>query len=239
MQQLSMQRLIDAVNDSELSIEQIDESVRRILSLKAAYGLLDWTPTLADTITERIDLEAAQEALLETYLDAATIVRDTNSLLPLSPDDNLAIVFPGLFHQINDVCREYAPDAVYHGYIYQPADWEYGFVSSLGQQHDKIVIFIEDAILNPAHADLVKLLPPEKTIVVEMGLPFDLELVGDVSTFTALWLHEKRLAMSSLARILPPGACLLPLAIIRQAAGLMWERKNDINKLSIKVYKVK
>ncbi|MBZ0308669.1 MAG: hypothetical protein K8I82_21560, partial [Anaerolineae bacterium] len=187
MQRAAMQRLIDAVNNGELDERRIDESVRRILHLKADYGLLDWQPIDTEKVIENIHLEASQQALIETYMDAATVVRDDSSLLPLSPDDKLAIVYPIIYQEVLQTCQVFAPDAEYHGYNFQPANWEYGVVSRLGLNYDKVVIFTEDAFLNPALSDLVLPLPPEKTIVVALSIPYDLEKLGGISTYMAMY----------------------------------------------------
>ncbi len=187
MQREAMQRLIDAVHDGEMEEDRIDESVRRILLLKAQYGLLDWQPTDIETVTDHIDLEASQQALIETYMDAATVVRDASGLLPLSPEDSVAIVYPIIYQEVIQTCQMFAPNAEYYGYNFQPANWEYGIVSRLGLNYEKVVIFTEDAFLNPALSDLVRPLPPEKTIVVALSIPYDLEKLGDISTYMMMY----------------------------------------------------
>ena len=122
--------LIAAVEDGTLSESRIDESVRRILELKAAYGLLEWEPI--DTESLHIDLDATQNALIEVYMDAATLLRDNNHLLPLAPDDDVAFVYPKIFPDILTTCNDLAPDAAFHGYLLHVADWEFEVVRLLG-----------------------------------------------------------------------------------------------------------
>ena len=188
MQRDSMQRLTDAVNSGELSLDRIDQSVRRILTVKAAYGLLDWTATDTTTVNEHIDLDATQQALFETYMDIATVVHDDQNLLPLSADDNVAIIHPTVLEQIPQTCDDFSSNITFFNYTrFEPARWEYGAAAKVGREHDKIVIFIEDAILNPTLRDLVLTLPPEKTIIVSLGLPYDLEFFPEYSTFMAMY----------------------------------------------------
>lgn len=181
----SMQRIVQAVENGEITEARIDESVRRILQLKMGYGLLDWEPV--DTEDVAVDLEQTRAALIETYMDAATVLRDASNLLPLQSNDSVAIVFPGIYPSIQLTCEDFAPDATYHGYIFHPADWEFGTVARFGREHDKIVIFVEDALLNPRQIDLIQAAPPEKTIVVAMSLPYDLEAVPEISTPMAIY----------------------------------------------------
>ncbi|HLA43226.1 MAG TPA: glycoside hydrolase family 3 N-terminal domain-containing protein, partial [Aggregatilineales bacterium] len=177
--------LIAAVEDGTLSESRIDESVRRILELKAAYGLLEWEPI--DTESLHIDLDATQNALIEVYMDAATLLRDDNHLLPLAPDDDIVFVYPKIFPDIPATCGDLAPDAAFHGYLLHVADWEFEVVRQMGIEHEKIVIFTLDAFFTERQIELVKLLPPEKTIVVALGLPYDLERVPEVSTAMAMY----------------------------------------------------
>lgn len=184
----SMQKIIDAVRNGELSEERIDASVRRILLLKAGYGLLDWSPVDPATVTAAIDVEASAEALTATYMEAATLVRDEASLLPLDPDDSIGIAYPTVYQEIFESCSALAPEAMYFGYTrFEPAGWEYGHVAKMGRDYDKVVVFIEDAILNPKQADLLRPVPPEKLIVVSLGLPYDIEVAEGASTVLALY----------------------------------------------------
>jgi beta-N-acetylhexosaminidase len=183
MQRAAMQRLVEAVKDGELPESRIDESVRRILRVKAAYGILDWQPSES----LQLDLSASRNALIETFMDAATVVRDENNLLPLEPDDSLAIVYHVVREDIFETCHTLAPEAAFHAYNFQPAPWEYGVVAQLGNTHDKVVIFTEDAFYHTEQQNLVAALPPEKTIVVATGIPYDLEVLGGVSTYLAMY----------------------------------------------------
>ncbi len=187
MQRAAMQRLIDAVNNDELEESRIDESVTRILLLKARYGLLDWQPIEPDSVLENIALADSQNALIQTYMDAATVVKDENNLLPLAATDSVAIAYPIIYQEVLNTCQTFAPEAEYYGYNFEPAAWEYGIVAGLGNKYDKVVIFTEDAFLNPRIADLVAPLPPEKTIVVALSIPYDLEKMSDVSTYMAMY----------------------------------------------------
>lgn len=186
-QQNSIQRVMDAASSGELSQTRLDESVRRILSLKAQYELLDWQPLDPDQVTAQYDPEPAQAALLESYMAAATVVRDERRLLPLDPQEKIAVVYPAIYETIYFTCLELAREIEYYGYVFYPEIKDFNSVSRLGIEYDKIVIFVEDATKHLIQSDLVKVLPPEKTIVVALSSPYDLELFPDVSTFMALY----------------------------------------------------
>jgi beta-N-acetylhexosaminidase len=211
MQREAIQRIIDAVNNDELSEDRIDESVRRILRVKDSYGLLDWEPIEAPMI----DKDASQQALIDTYMDAATVVKDDNTLLPLSADDSVVIIYPAIYQQINETCRSFAPDVEFYGYNLPPADWEYGNVARLGRTYDKVVIFTEDAFIEPRQEDLLRTLPPEKTILVTLGIPYDYELMPEVSTFMAMYhsITASRIAACNVLFGDHPATGRLPIAV--------------------------
>jgi beta-N-acetylhexosaminidase len=183
----SMQRIIDAVNNGELSEAELDERVRRVLTLKAQYGILDWQPSDPETISERIDLQAGQDALLELYMDAATVVRDESGLLPLQADEDVVIIYPASYEAIYNTCLGIAFDVTYYAYTFFPPDEEYNYVSRLGIDHPKVVIFVEDTFRNLRQRDLVNLLPPERTVIVALGSPIDLELFPEHSTVMTMY----------------------------------------------------
>lgn len=215
MQRAAMQRLIDAVHNGELEESRIDESVRRILLLKARYGLLDWQAIDPSKVIENIENANSQQALIETYMDAATVVKDDSGLLPLNEGDNLAIAYPIIYQEVMNTCKIYAPNAEFYGYNFEPADWEYGIIARLGRTYDKVVIFTENAFLNPRLRDLVLPLPPEKTIVVALSIPYDLEKTPDVSTYMAMYnsIPASRTAACNVLFGLHPITGRLPVSV--------------------------
>jgi beta-N-acetylhexosaminidase len=187
MQRIAMKRLQEAVTEGELSEARIDESVRRILKLKEAYGLLDWAPVDPAKVVENIQAADSETALTETFMDAATVLQNDHDLLPFQPGESVAIVYHTLSEDILSTCQELAPEAAFHGYNFTPAPWEYSTVAALGRDYDKIAFFTEDAFNAPPQAELARVLPPEKTVVVAMGLPYDLEVVGEPAGLLAMY----------------------------------------------------
>jgi beta-N-acetylhexosaminidase len=217
----SMQRIIDAVNNGELSEDDLNERVRRVLAIKAQYDILDWRPSDPETVTERINLQAGQDALLEIYMDAATVVRDDAHLLPLSNEEDVVIIYPARYVEISNTCLELAHDVTYYAYSFFPPDEEYNFVSRLGIDHQKVVIFVEDTFRNLRQRDLVNLLPRDRTVVVALGSPFDLELFPEHSTFMAMYnsLPASHAAACNVLFGTHPTQGRLPVAIADYATG--------------------
>jgi len=186
-QRRSIQTLIDAVQTGEISQERLDTSVRRVLRLKAAYGILDWVEQDPNTVTENIDLPATEAALTQAYMDAATLLRDDSGLLPLALDDDVAIVYPARYQKIYDTCLGITRDVRYYGYTFEPLDSEYNVTASMGIDHAKVVIFVEDVYKYLRQRDLVRVLPPERTIIVTLGTPTDHALFPTYSTHLAMY----------------------------------------------------
>ncbi|MBI5929492.1 MAG: hypothetical protein HY862_09295 [Chloroflexi bacterium] len=176
-QKSSMEAVVEAVKNGELSEQRIDESVRRILLLKARHNLLDWEPLDSANPATRIQQDLTSPIMERAFESAVTVLSDTNSLLPLRPTDNVALIFPAIYSDIGKTCTQYLPDAQVLGYTYFVADWEYTATRKLGQTADKIIIFVETLYVNTEQAALIERLPPEKTLVVSLATPYDWEFI--------------------------------------------------------------
>jgi beta-N-acetylhexosaminidase len=116
---------------------------------------------------------------------------------------------------------ELAHDVTYYAYSFFPPDEEYNYVSRLGIDHQKVVIFVEDTFRNLRQRDLVNLLPRDRTVVVALGSPFDLELFPEHSTFMAMYnsLPASHAAACNVLFGVHPAQGRLPVAIADYATG--------------------
>jgi beta-N-acetylhexosaminidase len=170
----SAQAVIDAVRDGRISEERLDEAVSHSLALRAQYGLLDWSPLDVAATAQRIGQDDHARVLFDVALDSVTVVADDSALLPLDPAQAITVIYPGIYANIGRACAQHDPDVVTIEYTLNPTDPdEFSTVSVAGRTADRVVIFIEDFAENPDQIALVKVLPPEKTIVVNMRAPYD------------------------------------------------------------------
>ncbi len=170
----SAQAVIDAVRSGTLPEARIDEAVGRVLALRAAYGLMDWTPVDVETVGQRVGGTIREPLLAQLALDAVTVVKDEDAILPLDPAQVIAVIYPGIYPNIGRACAEDDPDVVTVEYTLNPTDpEEFSAASHAGRTADRVVIFIDDFAANPGQIALVKLLPPEKTVVVNLRAPYD------------------------------------------------------------------
>jgi beta-N-acetylhexosaminidase len=81
-----IQALTEAVQRGDIPVERIDQSVLRILRVKAAYGLLESTATLGTTPDlNEVNPPEHQEIADEIALRSATLLRNENDSIPLPP----------------------------------------------------------------------------------------------------------------------------------------------------------
>jgi beta-N-acetylhexosaminidase len=178
-QKASLDRVYEAAQSGELPMARLDEAVRRVLLLKARHSLLDWQALDPAAATDRIRQEQTGAALVRAFESAVTVVKDTGDLLPLSPADRVAIIYPAIYRFIGEECRLYLPDVVYVGYTYNLADWEYNAVVNAGRNADKVIVFAENLHQNAGQRTVISYLPPEKTIFVSLSTPYDWEFLMD------------------------------------------------------------
>lgn len=85
--------LIEAVDEGTITLERLDQSVKRILTVKMRYGLID------DSLPRRGNLSdlALPENLnvaRRIARESVTLVRDRASVIPLSPQETVPLIWP-------------------------------------------------------------------------------------------------------------------------------------------------
>lgn len=81
-----MRYLREAVENHVVSIERIDESVTRILALKASLGLSEKTSFTDDNYAAKIATKENMQMASECADKAITLIKDTQELLPVTPE---------------------------------------------------------------------------------------------------------------------------------------------------------
>ncbi|MDW8300044.1 MAG: glycoside hydrolase family 3 protein [Anaerolineae bacterium] len=213
--QLSMKRaIIDAVLSGAIPSAQIDNSVRRILRLKAKYGLLAWQPLDAPTASERAQVTAHSAALESIYLRTISVVRPT-ALLPLDPSrQKIGLIYPGAYSSLPNVCGIYGAPTRRLAYSLTPTDGELAIAREINAQVDVAVIFTFNLDEYPRQASLVNTFAPQKTVVVALQSPYDalqgIQPAGYVTVFNP-YPAAMRAACAVLYGAFPPkGTFSLP-----------------------------
>src|SRR5690606_22545654 len=81
-QAAAIMAVVDAVRQGEITESRIDESVRRILTAKARFGVLDWSPLTVENVAARVGVDDHQALIEEMFMSGATVVYDRHRLLP-------------------------------------------------------------------------------------------------------------------------------------------------------------
>ncbi|NDJ86578.1 MAG: glycoside hydrolase family 3 protein [Chloroflexi bacterium] len=218
-QQRAMDYVYLAAQNGSLPIARVDESVRRVLRIKIAYGLMAWTPLEPETAAARIARDTSHEAITAMFEAGITVVRDDEKMLPLLPDDDVAIIYPVGKPAIQEVCSQYLPEAVFQGYSFEPYDWEFGAARAAANQADTVVVIAENIGWNIEQANFVAGLPTEKMIYVSLWKPYEWEAVAaidpDTPGFVAAYSTREE-AQVALCRVLAgavPARGRLPMAL--------------------------
>ncbi|MBL8118299.1 MAG: beta-N-acetylhexosaminidase [Anaerolineae bacterium] len=172
-QMAAINAVAEAVRRGEIAEARIDESARRVLAAKAAFGVLDWQPLAVGEAAARLDL-AGHEALVQELFDAGvTIARDVGGVLPLRDDTAVAMIYPATRTQIMRECSPYSVAVQWVGVSGSPSETEIAWAVDAARRQDVAVVFTQNAETDRAQQALVRALPPEKTVVVALWSPYD------------------------------------------------------------------
>lgn len=182
-QRSAMGAVLSAIQAGHIDEARIDASVRRILSAKAKFGLLNWQPQDPQSAPERI--ASAQTAMLlsEVFDAGVTVAYDTHQKLPIAQDDTVAIIYPGQRILITRECGQHHPAIQWLSVSNAPTDEEIQSAIRLAQRVETVVVFTRNAIHIPAQVALIRALPPEKTISVALYSPYDSVLFPQVGGY--------------------------------------------------------
>lgn len=182
-QRAAIDAVVAAVDAGEIPLSRIEDSTRRILRTKAQYGVLDWTPLDPASAPDRLN-RAAHEQLINEILGAAvTLAYDPTNRLPIAVDQRVALIYPATSPNIAGRCESYHPDLRLIGVSLGPTEEEIAWSLSAAEWADTVIIFTADAHRNAALQTLVRALPPDKTVVVALRSPYDLNHFPSVAAY--------------------------------------------------------
>lgn len=194
------QALVAAVRSGRIPMERLDASVRKILTVKKQYGILDdpypkakWQASLAS---------AEHEAVARRVADlSVTLVRNDRKLLPLSGTTPIPVVWPAemaeylqpLLAEIPWLVPCYAP--------LQPAPEDLARVLETVRGFPAVLVGSYNLNSNSGWRDLILALGNENLVVAAVRSPYDLTRIPNVSTYLAVY-SDRPAAMHALAGIL-------------------------------------
>jgi beta-N-acetylhexosaminidase len=204
--------LVAAVRSGRIPLERLDGAVRKILTVKKDYGILDdpfpkekWQASLASPEHLAVARQVADQGV--------TLVRNDGRLLPLAGSVQIPVVWPTemagylqpLLTELPWLVPCYAP--------LQPAPEDVARVLETVRGAPAVLMGSYNLNSNTGWRDLILALGNEKLVVAAMRSPYDLTQIPNVSTYIAVY-SDRPVAVQALAglligRQLPKG--LLPV----------------------------
>ena len=190
--------IIAKVENGEISEKRIDESVKRILKLKAKYGIYDPSGTLKDDASIEEIVAGSKEVVgsaehhekeMEIARQAITVVKNDGDVLPITDDSAKAVIIglqPDEAKTVNYALDEMSKSAdVNYYYNSSGADYVIAFSytadSSVLDKRNKQVVALQNAITRTHEAG-------GKFILVSENLPYDAAVYQDADAIVLAYM---------------------------------------------------
>lgn len=179
------QAVLDAVNADPVLQRRLDESVRRILTAKARYGLLDHQPADPHQAATVLADPAHREVAERIARDSVTLVRDEGALLPIRPEANVLLVLPAAANDLGSRLRACHRKLTVTRLRQNPTAEEAKTLARRAARFDVVVIATMNANQYPGQAATVKALHEGRvpTIAVALQSPYDLLSFPEAKTY--------------------------------------------------------
>lgn len=194
--------LLNQVRTGAISEDRLNESVARILHLKARYGLLD--PLDHQQSAGNLEPVGCEEhrRLAERIAAASiTIVKQQDNLIPLSRDRSLLVIYPQSRGDLASVLSQYHPQVHSSPLSLDPQPEEIQPAQDQAADCDQILVATYDAWKHPDQVTLVRSLPQDKLVVAAIGSPYDLQSFPEICTYVVTY-GDLLISLSALAQVL-------------------------------------
>lgn len=227
--------VLSAVRSGRISEKRLDDSVRRILALKAKRGLMSTSDAMVDVSkVDGIVGSPQHRELALSIADRTTTLVKASKALPIGAPKGARVLVTG--------CGDTATSALAKGLRARGARVrviDSGCVPRAGAvdtivraaaSADHVIVLTDDAYVSRSQRDLVTSLrqaiprSASRLIVVATGTPYDIAAFPKVKTYLATYSYRP-VAMEALARVLVgelPATGRLPVAIPKQGGGVLY-----------------
>lgn len=189
----TIERIVKAVENGEITEARIDESVERILRLKRKY--ISWENTFASSVSEEVNGLRHNRLAEEAYERSVTLLKNEDQTLPFQPgaDDRILVVYP------NSKAYSWVEDIRYAAYPLGGAvkglheniveismdEADLDNIEAAAKQTDYIIVGTLNANLVQEQQQLVKRLHKlgKPLAVVAMRSPYDLLAFPEVKAY--------------------------------------------------------
>lgn len=195
VQKESIEAVMQAVRNGEISEERIDQSVRRILKLKSkklgSQSVVQKPQAEEDRISERIGRKDYAEVARKVAQRAVTLVQDDQGVLPLDSrkQPRIFVLSPEGAAGLGNALKEQGFDPVVRKISLSPGGQEILEASRLAVKADAVVVGTFRAQMHPEQGDLVRALRATRKPVIVLGLdtPYDPMAFPEGGTYLALY----------------------------------------------------
>lgn len=216
-QAIAIKAIWEAVRSGRIDVDRIDSSVRRVLSVKALFGIL--TPPVLTSMPKGVCSPANRRLALEIARESVTVVIDRDGIIPFSPggggadggackagrDDrseiDVLVISPDIKNltMVEDTgshgsplakaVRMFVPGASDITVSQSPSDQEIGAAATAASGRDLVIVGTHNGHLYPAQAALVKRVAQAGSPVVVVGMrnPYDVMDFPEIGTYIAAY----------------------------------------------------
>lgn len=209
--------ILAEIERGHISEARVDNSVSRILETKARYGLLEWAAVDVQRIPSMVgtteNLAKAQEISRKTI----TLIKNDEQLLPLRQEVTLAVISPEGSLAADQFPKEYVTNVTEFSTTFNPTQAEVTQIlqtlSTAGL--DVVILGTINATNYPGQIQLAAALEDYPMVVIALGLPYDLTVLPNVTTYLATYGYP------------PPSLAILP--------DLLWGQTQPAGHLPVSI----
>ena len=200
-QRAAYDHLLALARSGDISTARLDASVRRILTVKARYGLLDWQPVATEPLQGGVSTPEHQAVAEDIARRSITLLRDDQGLLPISREGSLLLIWPTAANDPVESVRRYHPAAQRVWCSPNPTVEEIAQLMGQADPFDTVIVGTFNAPAHPGQAQLVEALADHTLVVVALDKPYDLPHLPPETTCLATYGHVP-ITLDALAQVL-------------------------------------
>lgn len=191
----AVQTVIDAVHAGTIGLGRIDQSVHRILRMKAELGLFDHPYTTSSQVSSTVGTPAHLQTMADVAQKSITLLRDNDGVLPLAPASGKHVLVTGWGVTTT---RTLANDLSAKGLTTQllwtgsPSQQTIANAVAAARNNDVTVVTTYNAWGDGTQQNLVNaLLATGKPVVVAaVGGPYDIAYFPSAPTYLATYDYQ-------------------------------------------------
>lgn len=177
--------LVAAVKDGRISVDRLDDSVRKILTYKVTYGIFEKPFASKDP---KISLPEDAAFALDTAKNSITLVKDDHKLLPLNPNSEIPILLPKEYESyLYEVLLEEGKFLKPYFLPQNPTSAEVELTIQKVKDSPVVVIPTFSRNNNENWVKLINGIDPNKVVAIALSSPYDLLKYPKVSTYITVY----------------------------------------------------